>query len=76
MTSRFSLSSTYIFEEQLSQLLDVVHDFVRTGLLLTYPLHVISYQLWKQDEDLSFPQISATYIQLNSNGLSFTNWNE
>lgn len=47
---------TYIFKELLSQLLDVVHDFVRTGFLLSNPLHMIGNQLWMQDKEaaLSF----------------------
>lgn len=45
---------TYIFEELLRQLLDVVHDFVWAGLLLPYPLHLIGYQLPKQDMNCGY----------------------
>lgn len=37
--------SPYVSEELLRQLLDMIHDFVRTGLLLSYPLHMIGRQL-------------------------------
>lgn len=50
--------STYVFEELLRQLLDMIHDFVQTGLLLSYPLHMISHQLgvWEgvQDREATF----------------------
>jgi hypothetical protein len=39
------LCTTYVFEELLSQLLDMVHDFVRAALLLANTLHLIGYQL-------------------------------
>lgn len=42
---------TYILEELLSQLLDVVHDFVWTGLLLSNPLHMIGDQLRMQGKE-------------------------
>lgn len=44
-TRRTGNRLTYVFEELLRQLLDMIHDFVRTGLLLSYPLHVIGHQL-------------------------------
>lgn len=50
-------STTYIFEELLSQLLDVVHDLVRTRLLLSNPFHMIGDQLWMWDRvTFQFPE--------------------
>lgn len=42
-------ATTHVFEEMFGQFFDVVHGFVWIGLLLSYPLHLIGYELWKQD---------------------------
>lgn len=54
--------SPYVSEELLRQLLDMIHDFVRTGLLLSYPLHMIGRQLggWgDKTERQRSPQITS-----------------
>lgn len=38
---------TYVFEELLGQLLDVVQHFVQVVLLLTNPLHLVGNELHK-----------------------------
>lgn len=52
--------SPYVSEELLRQLLDMIHDFVRTGLLLSYPLHMIGRQLGgDKTERQRSPQITS-----------------